>query len=97
MVDAKHAYDKIISSGELSPEQQELASRQLGVCEGSDWFWWFGDYNPADSVRDFERLYRQQLKQLYELLQVPAPAYLDKPLSLGGGSAENAGTMRRNV
>lgn len=97
LVDAKHAYDKIISSGELSPEQQELASRQLGVCEGSDWFWWFGDYNPADSVRDFERLYRQQLKQLYELLQVPAPAYLDKPLSLGGGSAENAGTMRRNV
>jgi alpha-amylase/alpha-mannosidase (GH57 family) len=67
------------------------------VCEGSDWFWWFGDYNPSDSVRDFERLYRRQLRKLYELLQLAAPDYLDRPISQGGGNAENAGTMRRNV
>ncbi len=39
--------------------------RLLAVCEGSDWFWWFGDYNPADSVRDFDQLFRRQLDALY--------------------------------
>jgi len=94
---AKEAYDTALASGALTDAQTEQASRQLGVCEGSDWFWWFGDYNPSDSVRDFERLYRQQLRELYRLLAVDAPAYLDKPISQGGGSAENAGTMRRNA
>lgn len=95
---AKQAFDEVMESGTLDAQQQELASRQLGICEGSDWFWWFGDYNPADSVRDFERLYREQLSRLYELLGVEAPAYLQQSISQGGGpGAENAGTMRRNT
>ena len=97
LVEAKHVFDRVMAAGSLTPAQQELASRQLGVCEGSDWFWWFGDYNPSDSVRDFERLYRRQLRKLYALLGVPAPDYLDKPVSQGGGGVENAGTMRRNM
>ncbi|QQZ28951.1 glycoside hydrolase [Thiothrix subterranea] len=94
---AKVAFDAVMAAGTLDTQQQALASRQLGICEGSDWFWWFGDYNPADSVRDFERLFRQQLSKLYEMLGVDAPAYLDKPMSQGGAGAENAGTMRRNT
>ncbi|WGZ94522.1 MAG: glycoside hydrolase family 57 protein [Candidatus Thiothrix putei] len=94
---AKVAFDEVMAAGTLDKQQQELTSRQLGICEGSDWFWWFGDYNPADSVRDFERLFRQQLHKLYEMLGVDAPAYLDKPMSQGGAAAENAGTMRRNT
>jgi alpha-amylase/alpha-mannosidase (GH57 family) len=97
LVAAKQVFDKVMEAGTLNAHQQELVSRQLGVCEGSDWFWWFGDYNPSDSVRDFERLYRRQLRKLYTLLGVEAPEYLDKPVSQGGGSAENAGTMRRNT
>ena len=69
--------------------------RQLAICEGSDWFWWFGDYNAADSVSDFDRLYREQLKNLYDMLGEPIPAELDLPISRGGGDAENSGTMRR--
>jgi hypothetical protein len=42
-------------------------------------------------------LFRTQLKNLYELLQLTVPAILDEPVSHGGGSAENAGTMVRNV
>jgi alpha-amylase/alpha-mannosidase (GH57 family) len=95
LVEAKHAYDEAIAG--LDPEQQVQATRQLAVCEGSDWFWWFGDYNPSGSVSDFEQLYRTQLRQLYRLLGQSAPAALDAPLSRGGGYVENAGTMRRNV
>ncbi|MBT9568642.1 MAG: glycoside hydrolase [Thiobacillus sp.] len=95
LVAAKEAFDQI--SGTLAPDQLKQATRQLAVCEGSDWFWWFGDYNPAGSVSDFEQLYRTQLRELYRILGVAPPALLDVPLSSGGQWAENAGTMRRNT
>ncbi len=95
LVEAKLAYDKVVASGCLNAEQRREAELQLAVCEGSDWFWWFGDYNPSDSVQAFDRLYRQQLHHLYELLDLVPPAALEQPISLGGGHAANAGTMRR--
>ena len=97
LVAAKLAFDAAMSSGKLDARQQQLAVKQLAVCEGSDWFWWFGDYNPAGSVSDFEQLYREQLAELYALINTEPPANLATPLSQGGGTAENAGTMRRNV
>ena len=95
LVEAKLAYDRAMAGGGLDPQQQREAELQLAVCEGSDWFWWFGDYNPADSVQAFDRLYRQQLRHLYELLGRTPPAALEQPISRGGGQAANAGTMRR--
>ncbi len=97
LVDAKLAYDQVLATRSLDAQQQLLATRQLGVCEGSDWFWWFGDYNPAGSVSDFDQLFRTQLRVLYRLIGVVPPAHLDQVLSHGGGFAANAGTMRRNV
>ncbi|SKA75772.1 Alpha-amylase/alpha-mannosidase, GH57 family [Thiothrix eikelboomii] len=97
LVAAKHAYDQAITAKRLSSEQEYQATQQLAICEGSDWFWWFGDYNPSESVRDFERLFRLQLKQLYHLLSLEPPTHLDIPLSQGGQGADNAGTMRRNT
>ena len=97
LVAAKRAYDRVVAAGSLNSEQLALATRQLGVCEGSDWFWWFGDYNPAGSVSDFEQLFRTQLRVLYRLIGVVPPPQLEVELSHGGGRAANAGTMRRNV
>lgn len=97
LVAAKAAYDGAVAGGRLGADQLALATHQLAVCEGSDWFWWFGDYNPAKSVSDFEQLYRTQLRELYRLIGVAPPALLDVPLSAGGGWTENAGTMRRNA
>lgn len=97
LVAAKLVFDKVMAAGKLEAAQQQLAIKQLAICEGSDWFWWFGDYNPAGSVSDFEQLYREQLRELYRLLGETPPENLNAPLSLGGGDAENAGTMRRNT
>ncbi|QBZ82510.1 glycoside hydrolase [Hydrogenovibrio crunogenus] len=96
LVDAKLTYDKVIASGKLSAEQEALATEQLAICEGSDWFWWFGDYNPSGSVKDFDQLYRRHLEKLFLLLGEKPPEQLSIPLSYGGGEMENAGTMRRN-
>ncbi len=96
LIETKQAYDLVLASGELSEEKVQQATEQLAICEGSDWFWWFGGYNPADSVKDFDQLYRHHLKRLYQMLGQTAPESLDIPISEGGGDMENAGTMRRN-
>ncbi len=95
LMEAKQVYDRVMAEGSLSEEQRLLAERQLGICEASDWFWWFGDYNPADSVQEFDKLYRHQLHALYQCLGETSPASLQKVISLGGGEAEAGGVMRR--
>jgi alpha-amylase/alpha-mannosidase (GH57 family) len=94
LADAKHAFD--VAAARLAPAQREAASRQLAVCEGSDWFWWFGDYNPQTTVSDFERLYRQHLTNLYRLLGVDPAEYLSQVFAHGHGRPEHGGTMRKN-
>jgi alpha-amylase/alpha-mannosidase (GH57 family) len=93
LVEAKRAFDAAI--GTLPPDQQINAEALLKSCESSDWFWWFGDYNPADAVASFDRVYRQKLKRLYQTLRVAPPVYLDSPLCQGGGGMEAGGVMRR--
>lgn len=97
LVEAKQTYDKVMAEGTLSPSQQAVATEQLAVCEGSDWFWWFGDYNPAGSVKDFDQLYRRHLEKLYQLLGKRPPEQLQIPLSHGGGDMDNGGVMQRGV
>jgi alpha-amylase/alpha-mannosidase (GH57 family) len=93
--DAKQCFDRVMASGALNTEERSAAERQLAICEGSDWFWWFGDYNPAESVSDFEHLYRQQLTSLYQLLGTEPPEYLAHVFARGGGEPQQGGVMRR--
>ena len=95
LIEAKKAFDTVQKAGKLSDEKMAAAAEQLRICEGSDWCWWFGDYNPGPAVRDFDRLYRNHLRKLYQLIEVNVPASLEAPISAGGGNAEGGGTMRR--
>ncbi|MCG6937342.1 MAG: glycoside hydrolase [Gammaproteobacteria bacterium] len=97
LVEAKQAYDNVLAKGDLSEKLIARATQQLAICEGSDWFWWFGDVNSSESVSEFDKLFRLQLENLYRILELEVPENLDQPLSYGGGQAENAGTMVRNV
>jgi alpha-amylase/alpha-mannosidase (GH57 family) len=94
--DAKLVYDRAVEEKHFSAEQMQELERQLAICEGSDWFWWFGDYNPGETVSEFERLFRRQLSHLYELLSEPAPEYLEKVFAVGSGDPGHSGTMRKN-
>ena len=55
LCDAKLAFDRVMRVGSLGEEQKAAAGRQLALCESSDGFWWFGDYNPQDAVTQFDR------------------------------------------
>ncbi len=94
LCDAKEAYDRVMQNM-TDPQQRAQAGRQLALCEASDWFWWFGDYNPADAVEQFDRLYRRQLVTLYRRLNLAPPGELALPLSSGSGAPEHGGVMRR--
>ena len=95
LCEAKTAFDRAVAAGALDAGQRSAAERQLALCESSDWFWWFGDYNPQDAVTQFDRLYRRQLVNLYRLLQQEPPHSLSEPISVGRGAPEHGGVMRR--
>ncbi|HET9390835.1 MAG TPA: glycoside hydrolase family 57 protein [Steroidobacteraceae bacterium] len=95
LCEAKEAFDRVMQVGSLPPAQRADAERQLALCESSDWFWWFGDYNPQDAVAQFDRLYRRQLLNLYRLLGLTPPESLSEPISVGRGLPEHGGVMRR--
>ena len=60
---------------QLSAENLEMAWKQIYICEGRDWFWWYGDNND-----DFDRLYRKHLSNFYTFLGKKIPEYLTKPI-----------------
>ena len=93
---AKQSYDLVIQSDRLTDEEKAEACLQLASCESSDWFWWFGDYNQADTVVRFDQLYRDNLENLYRLLKLPVPATINEPISKGDEHAAEGGTMRRS-
>ncbi len=93
---AKQSFDRVMVSGQLSQAEAMLAERQLASCESSDWFWWFGDYNPSHAVAVFDQLFRLNLMRLYQLLKLPVPSALGNPISHGSGDPELGGAMRRS-
>jgi alpha-amylase/alpha-mannosidase (GH57 family) len=95
LASAKQSYNLVMASGRLNEAAMQAAARQLAICEGSDWFWWFGDYNPQHAVAVFDRLFRANLANLYQLLQLPPPMQLSEPISHGGGHPDLGGAMRR--
>lgn len=100
LCEAKLAYDQVVQNGSLTAEQIKLCEDQLAVCEGSDWFWWLGDYNSAASISSFDNLYRRNLSNLYVLLKLPVPINLSVPINADSAAQEaevaaNSGTMKR--
>jgi len=93
LVDAKKAFDRVVKKGTLNSEELAAATMQLATCESSDWFWWFGEYNSAESVAAFDEQYRLHLSNLYQLLNMDPPEYLASAFSFGTGEPAMGGTM----
>lgn len=96
---AKQTFDVLVASGRLGGERLAAAYRQLGACEASDAFWWLGSGNFAAIVRDFDKLFRAQLAQLYRVLELPIPETLAQPIGAAtrGRAGEGEGAMRRSL
>lgn len=93
LVEAKKVYDRVVNEKKLSEEELNRAETQLATCESSDWFWWFGEYNSAESVAAFDEQYRLHLSNLYQLLKAEPPDYLATAFSFGSGDPAMGGAM----
>jgi alpha-amylase/alpha-mannosidase (GH57 family) len=94
--EAKKVYDQILTTKQFSKQKLAELEKQLAICEGSDWFWWFGDYNPGETVSDFEQLFRSQLSHLFDLMGEPKPNYLSEVFAIGSGKPSLGGVMKKN-
>ncbi|MEW8193438.1 MAG: glycoside hydrolase, partial [Candidatus Thiodiazotropha sp.] len=94
--EAKKVYDRVLTEKKFTKRKLAELEKQLAICEGSDWFWWFGDYNPGETVSDFEQLFRSQLSHLFDLLGEPKPDYLSQVFAVGSGNPSLGGVMKKN-
>ena len=61
-------------------ESKKEALDALYAGEGSDWFWWFGDFFVSDMDEEFDWLFRTHLKNAFMALGEKAPDFLDDPV-----------------
>ena len=61
-------------------EKVRKAWEQIYIAEGSDWNWWYGPQNSSSCDEEFDRLYRKQLTNVYELLGMPPDDNLKIPI-----------------
>jgi len=66
----------------------QTAWNQIYIAEGSDWCWWFGDEHHGAHNQDFDRIFRQHLTAVYELLGLETPLDLMRPIHGGGLATE---------
>lgn len=68
---------EILKSKQTHPQGIDLekAIKQIYICEGSDWFWWYGDNN-----KDFDTLFRKHLINFYKFIAKEPPHYLNHPI-----------------
>jgi alpha-amylase/alpha-mannosidase (GH57 family) len=76
---ARKELEQIINSDKhfALSDKLNLIWKQMYICEGSDWFWWYGE-EPAGN---FDRLFRMHLSNFYTLINKDIPEYLKRPIS----------------
>jgi alpha-amylase/alpha-mannosidase (GH57 family) len=71
LVEARRALDA--PRPELAPEAMALATEEMLVAEGSDWFWWYGDDHSSEQDEAFDELFRRHVANVYRCLGQPVP------------------------
>ncbi len=81
------AWDLLSETIEALTKVKNIAKADLSkawervyAAEGSDWFWWYGDDHSSSSDLEFDRLFRENLKDVYRLTGRKWPANLDAPI-----------------
>lgn len=73
----------LISFEKEKPDKELLkqAWNEIYICEGSDWYWWYGEPNDSGQDEIFDFIFHERLQNVYKILSKPVPDYLTLPLS----------------
>ena len=77
--ETKDVYDNYAKENKNDPNL-EIAHKELLIAEGSDWFWWYGEPNNSGQDFVFDYMFRERLKNVYLILNLQPPEYLDNSL-----------------
>ncbi len=69
-----------LKGGEPEYEKALQTVRAIHIAEGSDWFWWFGDDHFSPHSEYFDRLFRENLMNVYQSLGLDVPRELLEPI-----------------
>lgn len=64
----------------LQQDIRDETWKEIHICEGSDWYWWFGDENSSMHDPMFDEQFRLHLSRVYTLLDLPVPEELKRPI-----------------
>lgn len=70
----------VAARGHRAEEEIRRAYEEILMAQGSDWFWWYGDENTAANEDDFDRLFREHLRNVYTIIGQPSPDRLAEPI-----------------
>lgn len=83
LYEARRTFEK--ESKRLSSKQSARAFKEIMICEGSDWCWWYGDEHKSPQAAEFDKLFRFHVKEAYRAMGVVPPASLDEPIKRKSG------------
>lgn len=75
---------RYLESHAVEPGRAAAAWEEIYAAEGSDWFWWYGPDFQTDTDMLFDELFRLHLQNVYRILGVEAPQYLEVPIRQRG-------------
>ncbi len=93
-------FEKQKASGKYEKVVLDRAFMELASAEGSDWFWFFGnDQNAPGGDRWTDVMFRRTLKNVYQILGKPYPAFLDSTIlnTSYTGASSGGGIMAKNA
>ncbi|WP_022670436.1 glycoside hydrolase family 57 protein [Hippea alviniae] len=65
----------------LDKESLDKIQELFLMAEASDWFWWYGEGHYSEHELEYDRLYRNNLIQIYKILGINPPAALFEPIT----------------
>ena len=71
--------DALASMSREDPRTQQ-AWKSLGIAEGSDWMWWFGETHFSAQAMEFDQLFRAHLANAYHFSGLEVPPTLQTPI-----------------
>ncbi len=74
---AKQDCRKALEENSYYEDVINSARQELLKAEGSDWFWWYGEPNSSGRDEIFDYLFRSHLKNMYNILNLKTPSYLN--------------------
>jgi len=68
------------NSKHLTPKERIKGRELIMKAEGSDWFWWYGKDQESANDIFFDKMFRNTLKEIYQLADKEYPDYLNIPI-----------------